>query len=66
MLQITPSPITYVEHFFPDFLAAAGSRGGMGIGGTPVVLVSNLNEEVRMIWSLDSRTLSSQVLLYLC
>lgn len=41
-------------NFFPDFLAAASGRGGVGIGGTSVVLVSNLNEEVRMILSLIS------------
>lgn len=28
-----------------NFLAAAGGRGAVGMGGTPVVLVSNLNEE---------------------
>lgn len=28
-----------------NFLAATGARGGMAIGGSPVVLVSNLNEE---------------------
>ena len=28
------------------FFGATGGRGGLNMGGSPVVLVSNLNEEV--------------------
>ena len=37
------------NHFLADLLAAAGGRGPVGMGGSPVVLVSNLNEEVRVM-----------------
>ena len=40
------------NHLFSDFLAATGARGGMAIGGSPVVLVSNLNEEVGTFWTI--------------